>query len=131
MNTLQIILVVVAVLTMLEAVWLMASPASYKKFAAGWLRVAAQVPTLLPILLAAIGIVLWGLVLIGQPLYRTLSILLGVFFVLAAVLYADRQQLTRLTDHVLLKRSPRLLRVFGVGILIVAALVLWVALTAK
>lgn len=131
MNTLQVILVVVAVLAMLKAVWIMAAPGSYKKIAVLWLRIAAQTPTLLPLLLVAIGIVLWGLVLIGQPLHLTLAILLGAFFVLAAGLYANQAMLKKVTDNVLLNRSPRVLRLLAVAVFVVAALVLWVALTGK
>ncbi len=131
MSSIQIILIVVAVIAMLESVWLLAAPASYKKFVVLWLRVSGRLPTLLPLALTAIGILLWLLVLAGQPIYRIIGVLLGAFFVLGAFLYSRREVMVRLTENMLLDRSPRVLRLLAVGVLLAAACVLWIAITGK
>ncbi len=130
-TTLQVILIVVAVIAMLEAVWVLAAPESYKKFAGFWVSAAAKVPTLLPIVLAVIGILIWAIVIMQQPIYHTLGILIGLLFILGAVLYSDVEAMKRVTDRFLLERSTRTLRLMGVGILIVAALVLLIAVSGR
>ncbi len=130
-TTLQVILIVFAVLAMLEAVWVLAAPESYKKFAGWWLRAASHVPTLLPIVLGAIGVVIWGILLLQQPIYHTLVMLVGAFFVVGALLYTDLDAIKRLTDRFLLDRSTRTLRLLGVAILLVGGFILWIAITGK
>ncbi len=130
-TTLQVILIVIAVIAMLEAVWVLAAPESYKKFARFWVRATAKVPTLLPIVLAVIGVLIWAIVIMQQPIYHTLGILVGLLFILGAVLYSDIEAVKRVTDRFLLERSTRTLRLIGVLILIVAALVLWIAVSGR
>ncbi len=130
-TTLQVILIVVAVIAMLEAVWVLAAPESYKKFAALWLRATAKVPTLLPIVLAVIGVLIWAIVIMQQPIYHTLGILIGLLFFLGAVLYSDVDAVKRVTDRFLLDRSTRTLRLIGGLILVVAALMLWIAVRGR
>lgn len=130
-TTLQVILIAFAVLAMLEAVWVLAAPERYKQFAAWWLRAASHVPTLLPLVLGAIGVVIWGILLLQQPVYHTLIMLVGALFVAGAFLYADLDALKRVTDRFLLDRSTRTLRLIAVAILLVGGLILWIALAGK
>ncbi len=130
-DSMQIILIVFSVIAMLEAVWILAAPESYKKFARLWLRAAAQVPTLLPITLGIIGIFIFGMIVRQQPLYRTLGMLLGVFFLMGALLYANLDAMTRVCEKFLSQRSKRTLRLIAAAVLAVAALVFWIAITGK
>ncbi len=130
-NTMQIILIVFAVIAMLEAVWVLAAPESYKKFARFWLRAASNVPTLLPILLGVIGVIIWGILVFQQPVYHTLIMLVGALFVVGAFLYADLDAVKRITDRFLLDRSTRTLRLIATAILLGGILILWISITGK
>ncbi len=131
MNAIQIVIAIIAVIAMLKAVWILATPLGFQRFAGVWLRVASRLPTLLPIALAVVGLALWGIILVGQPLYVTLVAVLGALYIWAASLYAKPDRLTPFVQRVVLDRSPAVLRLMAAATLVVAALVLWIALTGR
>lgn len=131
MNRIQIVVVVFAVLAIIEAVWILAAPTGFKGFARAFLRGAEKLTTLLPIVLAAVGLAVWVLVLFDRPMYVMLAILIGGFFWLAAFLYSRADLLARWTKRLVLDRSPVFLRGLAVVMLVVAALFLWTAIAGK
>jgi hypothetical protein len=104
------------------------SPESFQKFAGWWVRLAVRMPLLMGGLCGLLGLAIWVVLLLSQPLVNWVLGLFGAAFLAGAFLYMNTQALQKGADACILKRGPMALRAsFALGI-VVSVLVLWVAL---
>jgi len=121
------ILLFVGLMALVKSVWGLAAPGSFKKLAAWWSTAAAQVNTLMAVLCACVALILWGVVLINQPLSNWLLALIGLLCMLSCVLYLRVETLQKFLDAMLIQRSPWAIRLLSLVGLAIAVLCIWVA----
>ncbi|MBN1556616.1 MAG: hypothetical protein JW951_00560 [Lentisphaerae bacterium] len=124
----EIALLIIGILGLVKAVFGLASPELVKRFAAWWIAFARRVNTLLAGLCVVAGVVLWLIVLAGQPAAYWLVLLFGVALIGAAAVYARPERLEAWVRALLLDRKPYMIRILGGISLVVSVILIWIAL---
>ena len=82
---------IIALVSLLKGLWMLFGPGAFKSFLARWVKVVRQINTLTGIACVLLALLLWLVVLLGQPPEHWILVVVGGLFVFAASLYFRRE----------------------------------------
>ncbi|MBM4147636.1 MAG: hypothetical protein FJ224_01120 [Lentisphaerae bacterium] len=123
----SLLLLVFGILILVKGVWCMAGPGSIKRAAAAWAFLNEKLRPVIVGLMLAICLLLWGTVLVYDPLIDWMLGALGLWFGALAVLSLDPKRMRSLTAATALNRGTGLIRLFGAAGAALALWMIWVA----
>jgi hypothetical protein len=131
MNHIQTALIVIGALALAEATWGLASPYGVKRFAGWFVKVARPTQPAVGVFFLGATVLLWVVVLLGQPLSSWLVLICGLVFALVGLLCFKAGSMQKLLSIWILNRTAVMVRIiYGVE-LVVAITFIVVALAHK
>ncbi len=122
------VLLVLGILGLLKSIWGLIKPFSMKRFCEWWSRAVLQVNTLMGCVCILIGILLWVVILIRQPLANLLLAILGVFFAWIGTVYFRPADFQKLLRWVVINRSLVTIRLLSLISAVVCIFLIVVAI---
>ena len=107
-------LLVVGILSLVKSVAAVAAPEGFKRFAGGWVALTRRVNTLVGVCCILLAAALWVCVLLGQSIVSWIVVVLGGCCLYAASVYFRRESFEKAAQVLVLNRSPRTVRIWGV-----------------
>ena len=125
----NLVLLIIGCLILAKALWILISPASFRKAAAWWLAKIKHVNTLTGYLYIVIGTLLIALVLLDQKLVDGVLVGLGALAIYSGAWMFNIENVEKKVNGMVINRGSIALRIMGVVGFVLAGLVIFVAIS--
>ena len=122
------LLLVFGIIGLAKSVVGVAFPQVFQRFAAWWVNKVRGVHVVLGAVSVVLAVLIWGVVLMHQPLANWILLVIGMFFAWAATVYFSPATFDKLARAFILDRHPAVLRIVSLATGAVAVLLIWVAI---
>lgn len=122
----NIVLLVIGLLILAKTLWVVISPATFKKSAAWILPKLKQVNTLTGYSYILIGITLLILVLLDQPIINWILVTIGAGSIYVGSWLFDMERVDKKVKTLVINRRDISIRILGVFGVIIATLIIWI-----
>ena len=123
------VLLVIGVVMFAKAILALARPETLRRMTEWWLRTVKHVNTLTGLLCMAAGVAIVCLVLFPQPLVNWALGIVGILLIYGGSLYLRMAACRRVAEVLVLKRRSVVIRLAGAAGALIAAWLVWLAIT--